>query len=558
MVFLLIILISVPAYITLISPGFFYTHDGAFHIVRLMHFYDEITRGQFPVRWSEDLAFGYGYPLFNYNYPLLYYIGSLLHYLGLPFGESLKFEIYFFSIGSSAALYYFLRCYFSKYASFVGVIFFIYAPYRFVLTYVTGALGTILALFFVPLILLFSYKVLAGGKVKYLPLLSLALTGLVLSHNATALIFAPLIVGYFCFLIYKNFKNIKKNAFILFISIFLSLGLSSFFLIPALIEKSFVGLGHSLTVNYNDHWPSFKQLVYSPWGYGFSEPGAERDGMSFQIGIAQWAVIILTGALLLIAFFLRKRIRDQYLALFFLAVVLIGIFLMLNISSFIWSSFNLIQQIQFPWRILVVVFFCCSFLVSWIVSKRGGFLLSVILISLLLINNRNYLRSWEVKRYTDDFYKKDYSLYYGSTDIAWENKPIWVKNYPLPKTAQKIEAHDIDIYVLRLRKNERYRAKVVTEGPKVLVLNYFYFPFLGVKVNGRDEIINPSKEGKIEVFVAGGANEIALYLKGTAIEKFSNIVSIISVLILVRFILNLPKIFHPRSTIVFKSSADQR
>ena len=65
-----LILLSIPAIWALIPPGYFYTHDGVFHLVRLAHFYNELKNGQFPVRWAHDLAYGFGYPLFNYIAPL--------------------------------------------------------------------------------------------------------------------------------------------------------------------------------------------------------------------------------------------------------------------------------------------------------------------------------------------------------------------------------------------------------------------------------------------------------------------------------------------------------
>ena len=167
MVIVLLLLLSIPAISALLPPGYFYTHDGAFHLVRLSHFYNEIARGQFPVRVGTEMAFGYGYPIFNYFYPLLYYLGSFFHFLGLSLGESLKIIIALATLGSVLAFYKWLRCHFDKWPSFLGALFYLYTPYRFVATYVSGNFGTVLDFLFLPLVLLSVFGMVIKKKNFY-------------------------------------------------------------------------------------------------------------------------------------------------------------------------------------------------------------------------------------------------------------------------------------------------------------------------------------------------------------------------------------------------------
>ena len=57
--------------------------DTLLHLFRLTQVDALLDQGILFSRWSPDLAYGYGYPLFNYYAPLSYYGAELLHLAGL-------------------------------------------------------------------------------------------------------------------------------------------------------------------------------------------------------------------------------------------------------------------------------------------------------------------------------------------------------------------------------------------------------------------------------------------------------------------------------------------
>jgi hypothetical protein len=570
MVIVLLLLLSIPAISALLPPGYFYTHDGAFHLVRLSHFYNEIARGQFPVRVGTEMAFGYGYPIFNYFYPLLYYLGSFFHFLGLSLGESLKIIIALATLGSVLAFYKWLRCHFDKWPSFLGALFYLYTPYRFVATYVSGNFGTVLDFLFLPLVLLSVFGMVIKKKNFYFLSFSLSLALLILSHNISALIFLPFIIFYIFFLMYQNRSGKKTMAKLIF-AVILTIGLSSFFLIPAIFELHYVQLSTRIAENFRDHFVTLRQLIYSKWGYGYSIVG-ENDGISFQIGIAQWIVIALTFVIFLVKKILLKagdsreglpneaslgitgsliskktaleakfgkperqdpqiKRNDDYLTILIFFIFLAAVFLMLPQSEIIWSNIKIMQQIQFPWRLLALVMVCTSFLTVWLVTKLKSFWIIIILSIILIRGNINNLRPMDTTRYPDSYYLENIGLYFGSTDTSWENLPMGVTKAPKKFLAAKFIAEDPTAKITEIAQSasEKLRLNIQSEKPLTLTLNTFYFPMWQVTIDGKEAIISPNPQGLIELQVPQGNHQVSLRLKNTPLERIADMISVVSI-----------------------------
>src|SRR3989338_9976126 len=88
-ILILLIALFIPAFIDTISVGYYPMHDDLQPMMQLVM--DKCFRdGQIPCRWSEDLGFGFGYPLFNFYPPLPYYIGQIFHWSGLSYLDTVK------------------------------------------------------------------------------------------------------------------------------------------------------------------------------------------------------------------------------------------------------------------------------------------------------------------------------------------------------------------------------------------------------------------------------------------------------------------------------------
>src|SRR5258706_5778974 len=66
------------AVIPLFGKSYIPTHDGEYHIIRIVEFARMLQAGYLFPRWAPNLNSGYGIPIFEYNYPFPNYIGSFL------------------------------------------------------------------------------------------------------------------------------------------------------------------------------------------------------------------------------------------------------------------------------------------------------------------------------------------------------------------------------------------------------------------------------------------------------------------------------------------------
>jgi len=536
---LFLLLATIPALKTLISNGFFTSHDSEYHLVRLIHFFTEISRGQFPVRLSFDLAHGYSYPIFNFFYPLIYYLSSFVYLIGFSFGNSLKIIVFLSLILSVLFCYLWLCQHFSKIASFVGAFLYLYVPYRFSATFVSGAFGIVLAFVFAPLIFYSLHGLIKKNTNHYFLILSFSLSLLLISHNVSAMIFISLAFcyGLFLFIQNKGSKSFKK----IILALILAFGLSSFFLIPMISDLSYVNLGKNIAVNYNDHWPSLRQLIYSPWGYGYSNVGYENDGLSFQLGIVQWLVVLLNLIVVFYKFISKSKfnLKDK-LNLFFLFLFFIVLFFTLKISSFFWENIALLKQIQFPWRLLMAQMIITSFLASWLISYfySKKIIQKLLIISLLFIafwGNRNHFRTFSSDRFSDSHYinNNDY-LFYGSTDIAWESLPKWVTFVPQYRP-ETLVFNSGDAKYLEEKPKQKEKFKILFDSQKTtdIIINVFYYPNWNLKLFQNDNPINSNlnydkETGLIKFNIPPGKTIAVLTYKQTTIQLIANIITIIS------------------------------
>lgn len=517
LIIFLLVLLTIPAVRDLFKPGAYTSHDLTHHIVRTIHMDKILREGQFPPRWVGDLNWGYGYPLFLFNYPLPSIIAVGFHQLGLNFIWSVKMTMALSMIFSAVFAYIFLRYLFkSDAAGFVGGLFYLYAPIRFLNVYVSATFGNAVAFMFVPLIFWTITKANRGEfDKKSLIFGSLSLTGLILSHNIMALMFLPIIAFYW--LLYPS----RYSLF----TIILGLGLSSWFLLPAVLEKSLIRYDTTLVGFYKTHFPSLGQLIRSHWGYGFSHPGTTQDDMSFQIGLAHILVVLLSVFVL----FKKRHIH----AIFFLIIFFVSVFLMLEISDPIWRTIPLLPYLQMPWRLLAVSVFSASILASWLVSQSRFRLVTTLFLSLaVLIANRNHLRINEILPKTD----ADYMTINNSTTMASEHLPKGADKFDnQPVVSNKISvSSDTAMVTLTRNTSAQVSADIMVLEPSTIKFNQVYFPgwqftLDGAPVKGDYPLNRPLPEFRLEL---GKHNFRATFGK-TQVRKIADIISLVSVLILV-------------------------
>jgi len=545
----LVILLTIPSFVTLLQPGYFGHHDDL-QIFRIYQMDKCFKDGQIPCRWVPDMGFGYGYPLFNY-YPVMpYYLGEFIHLLGFSLIVSVKILAILSLLISGITMFLLGRFLWGNLGGLVSSMFFVYAPYHAVDIYVRGAFAEAWSLSWTPAVFLMIAKVIREPTKKNIILLALFSALFLMSHNPMALIFTPLMIiwaGIFIVL-EKGYRSIPK----LIIGGIWGLGLAAFFTIPVLIEGKLVHL-ETLFVgyfNYLAHFISLNQMFMSRfWGWGGSIWGP-NDGMSFQIGYLHWGGLILSLPLV-ISFWFKNKLRAIILLYLFL-VFWSAAFLMHPRANPIWEKITILQTLQFPWRILAIVIFSSSLAVgSFFYGTKRKSLVIIFIVTLFFAINIFYRPYFRIERpipLTDQEKLSGALLDLQRTAGIFDYLPKTAK-FP-PGSGAKEEVEILSGFATQksfTRGTNWLKAEVEATSAATLRLPIFDFPNWKVFIDGKqiafdnggnlptDRTRNPNDKnelGQPTFEVSAGHHEIYAKLYDTNVRRLSNLISIISVSIL--------------------------
>lgn len=528
MAWLLVFLSGIIPLYSLFHGGLPITHDGQDHVARIANFYQSLAEGNLIPRWASNLNWGYGHPILMFLYPFSSYVGSFFHVLGFSFVDSTKLVFGFGFIASMLAMYLFVKTVYGKRAGIVASILYGFAPYRFVDLYVRGAIGEHMAFVFLPLSLYFVFMLAqqsdaAKRMVRNIGL-SLSIAALILSHNAIAIMFLP-IIGLYA--LYLFFFGTKRNMLFLlhcFLSFVSGFGLSAFFWIPAYIEGKYTLRDIVTQGEFAIRFVPWSWFVYSPWNYG------QGNELTKMLGISQWIGIMTTLYVLL-----KQKNRKLRIMLISLLVVLIGsFFIMTSWSLPIWQHITLLQKFQFPWRFLSVSVFCAAVLGGIAVAKvtepwkKGTLILVVYCIFSIFIT----LNMWKPKGYLvkPETY---FSGVYESTTDTGESSPIWSVRFMEHRPDKPMDIALGQITITPTKRTTTVRDYIVSSSDSGrLVENTLYFPGWKVYVDGIQTGIqyqDPTYRGLITFRVTEGTHTVHIVFEDTKLRKIATLVSELSI-----------------------------
>lgn len=209
----------------LFFPGYFSHHDDL-QVIRIFEMKQCFLDFQIPCRWSSNMGFGYGLPIFNYYNPLPYYLGGVASFL-IGFVNSAKLLFFIPLFFSGFTLYLFAKTFMPKKAAFLSALLYTFAPYRALDSYVRGAIGESFAILIAPLVFYFSMKITEENSKKFFLGLSISFAAFLISHTISVLLWFPVFIFWLGFLVYlKGGKNILN----VLLALVFGIGLSAFFI----------------------------------------------------------------------------------------------------------------------------------------------------------------------------------------------------------------------------------------------------------------------------------------------------------------------------------------
>ncbi len=304
-----------------------------------------IRQGVIYPRWSPDFSWQQGGAVFNYYPPASRYLPELLHLGGLSFNSAIMLVQWATLIfGALGAYFWTLEIIGQRRAALLGGLAFCYFPYNIAEVYAGGGLGNSISGAVLPWVYWRLTRLVRQPDERFGAVwLGLAGAGLALSNNPQLIIFGPIAGLYLLGLLLIEGRagrlDWRRTLLGLTGAAGLALGLSGFFLLPATLESSKIGLIYAgRSPDFFAELPASLAL-WQPI-YPNLQKYALFGTLHFGLGAIGWLASRL--------FYKQGR---AYLSL--LAGMLgLTFILQLPISSFFWDSFRVFDTIQFTARLM--------------------------------------------------------------------------------------------------------------------------------------------------------------------------------------------------------------
>ena len=431
----------------------------------------------------------------------------------------------------------------------LGAVIYAFIPYRLETIFNRFAIGEFTAYIFFPMLFHGLFNLLKGdGKKHYY--IAIAAIGLILTHTISTEYSAIFALLYIIF----NFKQLKNKGVIrkIAINVIFILAITTFFTVPLMEHKI---LGNYVIFNSTSmkSLPSDVQNSTIKISQLFKDIG-EVNGVSFKIGIP---LIILTLLGIVSYKKLDKNIRSEYIT--FAVIAMISLAMVTKLFPWIIMP-NILTTLQFAWRMLAFFEFALSiicainlyYFVEMIAKDKENLynVLFAISIALIIVSmvKIDYNYSYEdEKNLTDEEYE---------AQIA-EITSIWLINRDyLP---QKVDIKALGKSYLDYRENKVYvldgNATIINEKKEdlqlefdienykantILELPYIYYLGYTVTAEQNEKIqMFESDNGMLAIKLDENIESAHITVKytGTTIEKVSYLISAISIITFIGYVI---------------------
>ncbi len=535
----------------LLRPGYYSMQDDI-HVFRLWQYHQCFKDHQLPCRYVPDAGFGYGYPLFNFYSPFFYQGSHLFYLLGFSLINSIKIMVVTSNALMVIGIFLLAGFLFNTPAAVIVSALYTLAPYHALNVYVRGAFSENLSLSILPILIYLTLKFIKITSFSTGIIFTLFFTTYLLSHNLSIIYGLPLIVLFIIVIYYKQ-PDLKKRLIKFSIFPIISLGISSYFLIPAIFEKRFTTVT-TMTQGYFsfiNHFVTLKQLFTDRnWSYGASLWGP-NDDMSFQVGIIHWIVPLIFLLILTVKYLTSKNISFPFhqdrLALYLCLISILFMFLTHNRSTPLWQLFPFMPYFQFPWRFLGPLSLTLSLLSGYLYyrlfsSHPHPVTILVIIISLVTYLNLPYFKEdiW-YPGYTDKDRLTPSEIVRQSGAGLKDYWPNYGTKFPdtYSNNTPKIEAGKVKTLDFKKNSTSATASFLVISDSATIVLPVVFFPKMSTYVDGKpiQFFIDP-EYGLIKVNLPNGSHQLLVELKNTPVRIFSNIISGLSLIALFWLILS--------------------
>ncbi len=540
-------------------------HDMVFHLFQADQFYRDIVSGALLPRWAMSANNGYGSPNFIFYSPLAYYLAALFRVVAPSPVISVIISIWCGFFLSGAAMFLAVQRISGKGGALFSGVLYQSLPYHLLNLYGRGAFAELCAYAWFPLIILFLHETLSRGDSPGATAgLSMSYAGLVLTHLVSAFMFTVALVIYAACHFYqrRSLKALLRASSALFVG----LGLSAFYLVPAMSEREFVQMDYLFNYVFSDYRHNFLFLKNA-----FSTP--------FLVALNGAAFLELLLFLAMVRLLLTEAFRenegekaslihikgngDRPDSLHNRAICLIFIcafVLATPLSAPLWRFLPGFAVLQFPWRWVSVMESALCLLAGAALRETGVLRLShagrggrmalyctAALLSLsfvLLLKGGRMHAAPFLERITDA------GRVSGYTNLPKEYTPIWATNVEKTVVEEKVDrvsALSGNAYLRILKWDPEKRAVAISASEPVLLrIATFFYPGWIARLDEKPcGIAVEAKSGAMLVAVPQGEHTLELSFHATPLRQLSIYVSLGSC-----FLLALSALFSSKKAVV--------
>jgi hypothetical protein len=342
------------AWLPLAVPEVIAGHSSMSDRIRSEAIHAAVAGGDLLPAWLPDLYDRHGTPLPSFYSPLTYGVVELFRSLTGSPEAAYKLTYLFFWIVGSAGAAQAARLRFGAGAGIPAAAAFALAPYTLVDAYVRSGIAEFGALALLPWMLV----ALAARGTAARTGTALGVAALVLTHNITSLIAAPVLA----LLALLGPRAVRRRGLE---GVALGLVLSVFYWLPALVEKSWLWPDSNLTKGFFDYQRHFvAALDLLPWRTSLHFTVGPSSGLAFRLG-----ELLLLPLIAVLALAIVRRSRPCASATLLAAASATALVLTSALSEPIWRVLPLARFVQFPFRLFLFATVLAVPLVGWLVVQ---------------------------------------------------------------------------------------------------------------------------------------------------------------------------------------------
>ncbi|MEI5993833.1 hypothetical protein A5880_001380 [Enterococcus sp. 4G2_DIV0659] len=521
-------------YFSHIQGGLLYQGDDIFfHHNRINGLALGIANGDFFPKINFYFLNGMGYAAPIFYGDLFLYPAAILRYAGLTIAQSYIGLLIMINFASYVIAYHSFKSYKeNKQQALFFAFLYGTASYRLGDMIERAALGEVLALTFLPVALLGLWHIFRGNEKKFY-LLGIGMSGVILTHMLTAVIFCFFIIFFICLNMDVIFEQ-KERVFAFVYAIGATILLVAGFLMP-IIEQLW-GQTYNFQVSPVITLEQSASSIQEYFWIAFKNYGHNNLGL-----------FVIAGMFILVICY--KSLSKLTMQLVIIGVVFFV--LATNIAPQRLLSKTILNTVQFPWRFFLIVTLC----ICWGFADtseqffrnrqiNGWFIRAVMLGVLLMGIGHSLVLPDAIKKWRQDSYT-DYDPNY----LGWglEYIPSGMDILSLRTQPKEIRRTDM----VTIDKTEWSYGKVrlnyqVSQTGKITLPFIYYkgYQARNIETDERLEVASSDRFPGLCEIIVGKNGKVEIFYEKTWIQRISMMVSVISWIILMTGIIR-QKLFSP-------------